>query len=382
MKVLLFSPEFPPMIGGGGSYNYYLAKSLSKNGIEVLVLTSGGNDCIEKEGDLKIIRRISIMDLYYGKSSYLRPIEDFLAIYKKFKPEVVHSFHSDATLISLIARNDLKFSLVFTSHKTPEKTGIKRRFGAKWMIYDFIFNQQVDRIVAPSIFFKKEALKYPNSRHITNLIYPGVDDDIFYPHPKKRVENIRNFLKIKEGEKLILCPAKLRIRKGLDYLIGACGRIKQRTKIHLLITGDVCAPNEIKMASRLKKMAKKLNVELTIKSFNFQDMPILFSAADLSILPSSHEGLGMALLESMACGTPVIGTDVDGINEVIKDKFNGILVEYGDIKKMAEAINYCLSNDNFRTKIINNGYKTIQEKFNMDKWADAHVKIYNNLIKN
>ncbi len=131
MRVLLFSIEFPPIIGGGGSHVYCLAKALSKLGLDVIVLTAGEKNCRERIDKINVIRKRSYLDLYYGKVSYFKPVDDFLFVYRKFQPDIVHAFHSDPALISLIVKNSLKFPLVFTPLKTPERPGQQRKLYSK-----------------------------------------------------------------------------------------------------------------------------------------------------------------------------------------------------------------------------------------------------------
>ncbi len=132
----------------------------------------------------------------------------------------------------------------------------------------------------------------------------------------------------------------------------------------------------------LKKIAKEKKVNLVIKNFSYKYIPALISAADLVLLTLSHEGLGIVLLEAMACGTPVIGTKVSGITEIIRDKYNGLLVNYGDVKNLAKAIQDCLENQSLRRVLIRGGHKTIAKKFNTQQSAYSHLKIYKNFELN
>lgn len=377
MRVLLFSLEFPPIVGGGGSHVYYLARALSKLDLDIIVLTAGEENCREHIDKINVIRRRCYLDLYYGKISYFKPIDDFLFVYKKFRPDIVHAFHSDPTLISLVVKNILKFPLVFTPHKTPEKGG-RQKIYSKWLLHDFILTQKIDKIIVLSKFFKAEIDKFIKNKSKIKLIYPGVDTDLFYRRSTEDIKQIKNKLNIKENEYLLLCLARIRKRKGLPFLIQACGKLQKKIPIRLIITGPIESEQDKQI---IKKITKKSNVNIIFKTFPPQHIPELISTADLLLLPSSHEGLGMVLLEAMACGTPVVGTRVEGITEVIKNKYNGLLVEYGDVKNLVRIIQNCLENQILREKLIQGGYETIAKKFNAQQCANSHFKIYKSLIK-
>ena len=93
------------------------------------------------------------------------------------------------------------------------------------------------------------------------------------------------------------------------------------------------------------------------------------------IMPSLGEGFGITFLEAMACGTPVIGGNVGGTRELIKDGENGFLVNRGDYKDLTEKISVLLDNDNIREKFIKNGLETVRN-FSVEKMVDETLKIY------
>jgi len=100
----------------------------------------------------------------------------------------------------------------------------------------------------------------------------------------------------------------------------------------------------------------------------------------LLVLPSSEEGFGRVLLEAMDVGTPVIGTRVGGIPEIIEHGVNGLLVDYGDVDNLKRSIAEILNNNLLREEIIQGGYDTINSKFRVETYQGKLENIYDTLL--
>lgn len=91
------------------------------------------------------------------------------------------------------------------------------------------------------------------------------------------------------------------------------------------------------------------------------------------------EGLGLVLIEAMASGVPVIGSNTGGIPDIIDDRVNGLLVPPGDVNALAEAITTILSDHLFAVKLCESGAETIQERFSWKKISTQFTDIYKNV---
>ncbi|MFH1662241.1 MAG: glycosyltransferase family 4 protein, partial [Candidatus Falkowbacteria bacterium] len=98
------------------------------------------------------------------------------------------------------------------------------------------------------------------------------------------------------------------------------------------------------------------------------------------VMPSLREGFGITFLEAMSCGTPVIGGNVGGTKELIKNGENGFLVNPGDYKDLANKIFVLLDDDVVRKKFISNGFETVK-KFSVENMVDKTLKVYINILK-
>jgi glycosyltransferase involved in cell wall biosynthesis len=183
-----------------------------------------------------------------------------------------------------------------------------------------------------------------------------IDTEIFKPLPIKKEERI-------------IFVGRLEREKNLFNLIEALTNLP----LKLIIIGNG------RLRGKLETFSKDKKVEVEFKGNIPNDkLPEELNKSKIFILPSFYESCPKALLEAMACGLPCIGTNVEGINEVIKDKENGYLCETnsGSIK---EAIKEILNNENLKKKITQNARKTIEQNFNLKKFLEKELKVCKSL---
>jgi len=153
--------------------------------------------------------------------------------------------------------------------------------------------------------------------------------------------------------------ARLIPSKGIKFLIDGVNLVYQQKKnIHLEIYGDGPQKRELEEYVTLKGM------EGFIHFHGFSpELDVIYPTMDVFVLPSLHEGLGIALLEAMAFGVPVIGTKVGGIPEIIQAGYNGELVNPGDSEELARKIIDLLEDEERRKLYRKNGKKIIEDHF-------------------
>ena len=109
-------------------------------------------------------------------------------------------------------------------------------------------------------------------------------------------------------------------------------------------------------------------------------LSIVYSAADVFVIPSLQEAFGQTALESMACGTPVVGFDAGGIREVVVDRVTGLLAPVRDSAALGQAVGRILSNASLRAKLGSNGRKMAVEQFSLEIQAKRYVELYQQLL--
>lgn len=224
-------------------------------------------------------------------------------------------------------------------------------------------------IQCDSNWLKREVIKsgrFVNAKYIETIHY-SLDFTVFYPLDK---QNIKKNLGINSDYTVILfgCENLQNKRKGLDLLIEAIKLLEQKKKIILCtFGGGVDVSNEIGGKFIIKNFGKITNPEL---------QRIIYSTADFFIIPSRQEAFGQTALESLACGTPVIGYNVGGIPDIIMDEVNGLLVDNITARGLQESILRLIEDKELLNKLTNASRNSVELKFSQEKQSDALVMKY------
>ena len=170
--------------------------------------------------------------------------------------------------------------------------------------------------------------------------------------------------------------ARLSDVKGHKYLIEAMKPVLELyPDVQLLIAG------EGKMEKELKRLTESLNIK---KSVFFMpvalDTRVILSAIDIFVMPSLKEGLGLALMEAMACGLAVIGSRVGGIKTLIIEGKNGLLFEPADTQGLKEAILTLLADPEKREALAREANEFITKNFSKDKMVLETERVYLDII--
>lgn len=201
----------------------------------------------------------------------------------------------------------------------------------------------------------------------------------------KKIEVIPNGVDLKRFKGLerkphqgfiIMTIARLEKVKGIEYLIRAFTRpgLLGRPGLTLLIIGD---GSERK---NLEDLAKKLELEEKVKFLGEipnEKVPEYLAMADCFVLPSLKEGFGIAVLEAMAAGLPVVASKVGGILDIVEDGKTGLLVEPGNPEEIAQAINKIYQNSALREQLINNAMAVLKY-YDWENISERVFKIYEN----
>ncbi|MFA4911176.1 MAG: glycosyltransferase, partial [Desulfobacteria bacterium] len=213
----------------------------------------------------------------------------------------------------------------------------------------------------------------------------GVDSNLFKPW---KSEEAKFHLGL-NGQKFILFVGRIDPIKGIDNLIRAMNILKKddgnnANGLRLLIIGGTMSneSNEEESEFRnLMKLTSELNLEDRVEFLGTkrQDLlPYYYSSAEVCVLPSRYESFGIVALEAMACGTPVIASEVGGLSYVMGDEEAGFLVPEGDPEILAERINWIVANPFIKEKFGRDAVKWA-EKFEWSLIVDKVISLYSQL---
>jgi D-inositol-3-phosphate glycosyltransferase len=221
-----------------------------------------------------------------------------------------------------------------------------------------------------------------DSSHI-RVISPGVDTERFYPLPAA-------FAKEKIGlcpdRRIILFVGRIEPLKGIDNMLQAIARVVEK---HAELCEGLCVPiiggdNRLRTGeemARLQELREELGIGdiVTFQGAKDQDtLPYYYSAAEMVVMPSDYESFGMVALEAMACGTPVIASNVGGLAFLVQHGRTGYRVPARDPSALADKITRLLKNEGLRRRI---GHRAAcwAESYAWSRIADRIEDVYTHL---
>jgi glycosyltransferase involved in cell wall biosynthesis len=172
--------------------------------------------------------------------------------------------------------------------------------------------------------------------------------------------------------------------QNLGLLIQAVARLRDNhSNIRLvLVGGDSPLPGAIPVENDLRELTRNLGVEELVNFQGFVEDPIpTIKGFDLATCVSNDEGIPNSLLEAMACGRPVISTDVGAIGEFLVNEENGLLIPAGDLDALCNAIERLMDDRSLYDRLAQAGRKTIEQNFNLANSANQYARVYRELLR-
>ena len=291
-------------------------------------------------------------------------------VIRQFKPHIVHTHNSKVGILGRIAAKREKVPLII--HQVhgfffTALSGTKKRF------YEMIerhFSKRADYILFQNMdeynYAKKQGWNTSAS-----LVYigNGIPVDDFLEMRRKPFVNTK---------KDIICIARIEPVKNHQYLLKGLSIMSERypdVDFHLHLIGEFDQDSEktILEFTREAGLVDKVTFEGAVSR---ERILTFLEKADLSVLTSLKEGKPRALIESCMAGIPVVGTDVIGTREVVRDGYNGYLVPLNEPQILAKKMHDILNNPSLAEQLGSNGRKFALEEFDEEKVIEKIVEIY------
>ena len=349
-------PKDRNLIKGGVEASIYgLTNELSRNN-ELFVISLPDKEISDDfktiEGNVTIYRFSNNTSNNLG--SLLR-IRELVKIILKEKPEICH-LHSTSifNFILLLFFKFKRIPFVLTVHgltHIEQKNNLKResslRSLLKYFIYsfsEFVILSLSKKIIVDTRYVADSIKRYRSEKKVISLpaisiIPQGINEDYFSIQDKAE----RN---------QILSVGSINRRKGFEYSIKAIEQLKSRIHdIHLTIIGIASDRNYLaELMNYIQKNKLDNNVSI-LTNLSFSEIKQHYEKCNIFILHSQEESQGIVFAEAMACGKPIVATNVGGIPFVLKDNVNAFLSEYGDINTFADNIYKIFNSDTIRSSM-------------------------------
>ncbi len=282
---------------------------------------------------------------------------------------IVQMFHTLGEMKNRIAQTEAE-------REPPERIASEQR----------ILNRADRIIVATLAEHSQLRFLYKVSDRKLTVIPPGVDTCHFYPIP---ADEAKQFIGLKPEDRMVLYVGRIEPLKGVDTLIRAmsCLRVNELHRpVQLAIIGGEpdASPQEMSAEmARLQRLCDELcmgGMVVFLGKRGQDTLPYYYSAAELLVMPSRYESFGMVALEAMACGTPVIASDVGGLGFLVQDGETGFTVPDGEPDKLCDKLSLLLSDHELREK-MGKCAKEAAQSYDWTKIATQIVDVYEGLVK-
>ncbi|MFC5711448.1 glycosyltransferase [Thalassorhabdus alkalitolerans] len=300
----------------------------------------------------------------------LRYLKKYMKYFKRNKVDLVYCNDIRSILTCGLAAR-LSGIPVLWYVRINKKLGVYNHIGANIASKIVVIADNVKTIFNDKYIF--------NAKEKFSTIYTGIN--------LKEVDSVEETgslikeLNLSPEIKLVGIIASIQPRKGQKDLVKSIVSLKkERCKsienTKFLIIGDTQDVKQKEYLKEVKEIIKENNLQENVLFLGWrQDVLQILKQIHLLVLPSYSEGLPRTVLESLACNCPVIATNVAGTGEIINHKKNGMLVSPGDIEGLAKSLKYMLEDNRRLNKMGNEGRKTIEKKFEMEKYISELKEI-------
>lgn len=385
--------------GGLNVYVLETAKQLAKLGYRIDMFTRSQDarqpHVVNVSSNIRVIHLVAGPEKPIPKKQHLALIDTFVKTYFDFSKkencsyDLLHCHYYLSGLAGLEVRQKLKIPLIMTFHtlalmknlvgRTSDEKEEDSRIKTELNLV-----READYIIATSEN-DKAYLKYLYNTPLEKISVatPGVDTKLFSEIPQHEAKKeIGADLK----HKIILAVGRIEPLKGFDSLLFALKILlvrnpKFKNRVCLwIIGGDTSEPPALrsKELQHLKNLRRYFKITTSVKFVGREPqkrLPYYYSAADLVVMPSHYESFGIVALEAMACGKPIIASNVTGVSSLIGTKRGKLITSVNNPLLLADQIEDLITNENKITK-VKEKLRGEAEKYTWTKTARKMHQVY------
>jgi len=298
---------------------------------------------------------IDVTDIHMTSWTDLRAPGRVVQWLRRTRPDILHTWLFHANILGACTGTVVRVPVVVWSVRVAEPRRAHRYISA--------FVQGLPRCILAN----SESLR-------TYLINEGIDSRTLAVIPN--AVDLQRFARPREvepGKLTVLFIGRLTRQKGVDVLLRAARELSGRIDARFVVVGD--GPDRMQLQHLATEFGLR-NVEFTGPS---QRVPELLAEADVLVLPSRWEGMPNVVLEALAARCPVVGTDVVGTRDLIRDGENGLLVPPDDHGALSAAIERVLREPSLGKSLAERGYQTAR-RHSTCLMIEAHERLYWDLL--
>lgn len=391
MKLLCVIPSYFPAFQYGGPIAcvHGLNKALVKKGIDVTVYATNvnGSENLNVPTNQEVM--VDEVKVYYFKGKKPRGYAFSPSMWKVMSIRVkdfdllhIHTLYSFPTLVSTYYARKYKIPYIIAAHGMLIKEMIEKKSRFKKEAYISLFEKRnIEKAsgVHCTVENEKQDIQKFGFNIKNYFVVPnGIDLEEFNIFPPKGLL-FEKFSHLKD-KKIILFFSRVNWKKGLDDLIPAFADIaNRRDDVHLLIVG----PDNEGYGKKVKTLVKDYGImdKVTFTGMlTGKDKLMVLQDSDIFVLPSYSENFGVAVIEAMFRGLPVVITNKVGISDDVKCHEAGVVIEKSKDNLVA-AIDMLFDNKALCRKMGEKGKRLVEERFTCDRVGDEMIKVYKSITK-
>lgn len=400
MKIALFSNEFPPNIyGGAGVHIDFLSQELAK--LAQVEVRCFGNQLEENDAMNVVGIQSSLTKMEDDVNPHIKMFHNLSKNVEMsqhtMQANIIHCHTWYTHLAGIFSRELLQVPLILTTHSLETHRPWKvEQLGNGYFLSRWIENHAyntADGVIAVSEQMKTDVVEaYGINPKKVTVIHNGIDPEFYKP-------TFDNNLLLEYGINpeipFVLFVGRITRQKGISQLISAAKYFDENCQI-VLCAG---APDTPEIAKETEELISDLKatrngVILISEMLPREKIKVLYSHARVFACPSLYEPFGIINLEAMSCETPVVGSAVGGIPEIIVEGETGYLIELESVsrtdfnpknpvefqKNFASKVNQLLADEKLATAMGKAGRKRVLEKFSWESIAKTTYNYYEEVI--
>jgi glycosyltransferase involved in cell wall biosynthesis len=390
MKVLIYTHEFPPFLGGLATTSYKIGNGISQAGLDVTVLAplySAQDNRLDNSLNFRVIR-MGRFARNHGIPSPIKEVCGFLSLTKalpEIKPDVVLFITREAHIVGGLLSNLPFRAIVRVAGYEAFRYLLGKRVSNR--VFGILMKRlymRAYKIISPSLSTKEllEKAEIPGNK--IDIIYNGVSNYMLSQEPNSGVlEGLRSKFDIKSDEKVVLTVSRLVPGKGQDAVIKAMSKVlKGNNGFKYLVVG------EGGYEKKLKELCEKEGVNSKViftgpvpqsEVINFYDLCDVFIMPNRTIKNAENiEGLPNVVLEAASRGKPVIAGIPGGSKEVIEHGKSGYVVNGENVDEIAACILDLLNNEGKAHSFGLSARQRIEKIFTEEKMINSYLGVIKN----
>ncbi len=366
-----------PTYGGSGAVATELGKELALRGHEVHFISYAVPFRLNKYVENIIYHEVESSNYpLFEFSLYSLSLTSKMAEVAEFENlDLLHVHYAiphavSAYLAKEILKSKRDIKIITTLHGTDiTLVGLEPNF---LPLVNFSIEKS-DAVTAVSRFLKEKTITQYEIIKEIEVIPNFIDSELYKPNPNCEY---RDHIAPK-GERILIHTSNFRPVKRVPDVIKIFEKVNKEIPSKLILIGD--GPDRFEC----EQLTRQLNISDKVKFLGKQEAIVdILNASDLFLLPSQSESFGLAALEAMSCGLPVIASSAGGIPELIKHNECGFISEIGDIERMAKYAVDLLTNDKKYELFSRNARKRAVEKFDKSIVIPMYENLYHKVLGN